>query len=65
MANLEIAQLGELFPAIVQLAGIWLGLFVRDLVGSDIAALGESLVADLARIGLFASVSALMGLKHD
>jgi len=63
--DLEVAQLSKLLPAIIQLTGIRLALLMSDLVGSDVAALGESLVTDFAFVGLFASVSALMGLQSD
>jgi hypothetical protein len=54
--------LGELLAAVVQQAGEGLCLEVGDLVGADVAALGEALVADVAFEGFFACVSALMSL---
>lgn len=59
---LEIAQLGEFLAAVVEETGEGFCLEVGDLVGADVAALGEALVADVAFEGFFAGVSALMGL---
>lgn len=54
--------MGELLAAVVQEAGEGFCLEVGDLVGADVAALGEALMADVAFKGLFACVAALMGL---
>ena len=37
-------------------------MLMGDLVGADVAALGETFVADLAREGLFTCMAALMRL---
>lgn len=62
-SHLQIPQLGKLLPTVVQEAGKWLGVLVGDLVGTDVAALGESLLADITREGLFPCMASLMGLK--
>jgi hypothetical protein len=59
---LEVAELSELLAALVELARVGLDLLVDDLVGADVAPLGECLVADFARVGSLACVSTFMSL---
>lgn len=61
-AYLEISQLRELLPAVVQQAGKRLRVLVGNFVRADVAALGEALLADITGEGLFAGMAALMGL---
>jgi hypothetical protein len=60
---LEVSQLRELLPAVVQQAGERLRVLVGDFVRADVAALGEALLADITGEGLFAGMAALMGLE--
>lgn len=59
---LEISQLSEFLPAIIQKASKGLVLEMGGLVGPHIAPLSESFVADIARVGLFSRVATLVGL---
>ena len=54
--------MGELLPAIIQETSKGLRVLMGDLVGADVAALGETFVADIAREGLFTCMAALMRL---
>ena len=66
LVRFEIAQLGELFVALVEAAGegFWSGRrVVDDAVGADIATLGEGFVTDIAAEGPFATVAAFVGLE--
>lgn len=59
---LEIAELGELLPALVQKTGKRFDVFVGDLVRAHIASLGEPLWTDVAGERLFPCMATLMGL---
>ena len=59
---LEVAQLGELLAAVVELAGEGLDLLMDNLVRSHVASLRESLATDLTVEGSLASMSSLMCL---
>lgn len=61
-AHFEISKLGELLAAVVELAGEWLDLLMNNLVGSNVAALGERLAADLAIVRPLPSVSPFVSL---
>lgn len=63
LSHLQISQLGKLLPTIVQEAGKWLRVLVSDLVGADVAALGESLLANITREWLFPGMASLVGLE--
>lgn len=62
IAYLQVAQLRELLPTIIELASEWLDLLVNDLVGAYVAALCKSLAADVTAVGTLACVASLMGL---
>lgn len=62
--NLEVSKLCKLLSAIIQAAGEGLRLFVCDFMSTHITPLSESLLADIAGVGLFAGVSSFMVL-HD
>lgn len=62
LAYLEIAQLSELFPAVVKSTCERLDLLMHDLVGANIASLRKSLSTDVAAVGSLASVASLMCL---
>lgn len=62
VVGLEIAKLCELLPTVVQQTDERSALIVGRLVCTDIAPLGESLVADLTEVWLFSGVPSLMCL---
>jgi hypothetical protein len=59
---LEVAELRELLPTVVELAGERLDLLMHNLVRSYVAALCECLAALLADVWSFTGVAALMCL---
>lgn len=59
---LEVAELSELLPALVQSASEGLDLLVDDLVRSNIAALSEGLAANVAVVWSFSGVSPFVSL---
>lgn len=59
---LEISQLSEFLPTVIQEASERLVLEMGSLVGPHIAPLCESFVTDIARVGLFSRVATLVGL---
>jgi hypothetical protein len=59
---LKIAELGELFAAIVETAQVWLRLIVHDLVSTNISTLSEPFSTDLALVWAFSSVSSFVSL---
>lgn len=59
---LEIAQLSELLPAVVESASEGFDLLVYNLVGADIASLRKSLSTDVATVGSLSGVTSLMCL---
>jgi hypothetical protein len=61
-AYLQVAQLSELFAAVVELAAEWLDLLVNDLVCSNVATLGKTLSADVTAVWTLPSVSPLVCL---
>lgn len=61
-AYLEVTKLGKLLSTRIEETGKWFCLHMGDLMGADVAPLGEALVADFTFKWLFACVSALMGL---
>jgi hypothetical protein len=63
--HLQITQLGELFPTVVQLASKGFDLLVYDLVGAHIAPLCEGFAADVAVVWPFSSMPSLMGLARS
>lgn len=63
LMRLEVPELREPLVAVVEFAVEGLHRRVHDLVGSDVAVLGERLAADLALVGSLAGVSALVGFE--
>jgi len=63
LVALEVAKLCELFVALVKLAGERLRGCMHDLVRSYIAALGESLAADVALVRAFTGMATLVSLQ--
>lgn len=63
LVALEVAELGELLVACVELACEWLCRCVDDLVRSHVAPLCKGLAADFAAVWSFAGVASLMGLE--
>lgn len=60
--DLQVSKLGELFTAILELAGERLSLLMYDTMGPDIPPLGEPFSTSIARKGTLAGVAALMCL---
>ena len=60
--NLEVSELGEGLAAVIESAEVWFGLIVNDLVGADVAALGEPLATDIACKWSVTGMSSLVGL---
>jgi hypothetical protein len=52
----EVAELRKLFAAVIESTQVRLGLIVDDLVGANVAALGESLPADFTLVWAFSGV---------
>lgn len=65
VSYLQVAQLSELLPTIIKLAGERLDLLVNDFVSAHIASLCKSLPTDVAAVGAFAGVSPLMCLHRS
>ena len=63
LVRFQVAELGEVLAAVVQLASVGLCGRVHDLVRSDVSVLGEGLAADVAVVGSFAGVSSFVGLE--
>jgi hypothetical protein len=63
LVRLKIAELGELFAAIVETAQVWLRLIVHDLVSTNISTLSEPFSTDLALVWAFSSVSSFVSLQ--
>jgi hypothetical protein len=63
LVRFQIAQLREMLPALVQLAGVRLRRRVDDFVGADISVLRESFPADVAVVGALAGVPPLVGFE--
>jgi hypothetical protein len=59
---LQIAQLSELLPAIIELAGKRLDLLMNDLVSTYVAPLRKGLPTNIATVRTLACVSPLMCL---
>jgi hypothetical protein len=62
--NLEIAELGELFAALIETAEVGLGLIVDDLVGTYVSTLGKSLAADFTSVWAFSGVPSFVSLSR-
>lgn len=62
MSYLQITQLSELLPAVIELAGERLDLLMNDFVSTYVAPLRESLPTDIATVRTFSCVSPLMCL---
>ena len=62
--DLKITQLGELLPASLQPARKWLYVLMHYSMGTNIAALSETLAAALAGIWSLSSMPTLMRLRH-
>jgi hypothetical protein len=60
---LEVSELGELLPTLLQLAGVWFRSIMDDFVGTNVALLSKAFPADIALIWSFAGVTALVCLK--
>ena len=60
--NLKVSELSELFAAVIESAEIRLGLVVDDLVGTNVAALSESLATDFAWVWSFTCMAAFVCL---
>ena len=63
-AHLEVAQLGKLLPAVIELADVRFELLVDDPMCPHIASLREPLAADLTFVRSFARMAAFMRLFH-
>jgi hypothetical protein len=63
LVRLQISQLRELLPALVQLAGVRLRGRVDDFVGAHISVLRESFAADVAVVGALAGMAPLVGFE--
>ena len=61
---LEIAKLCELLAAAFEPASEGFCLLVNDLVCTHVASLGKPFSAGFARVGSFAGMAALMGLRR-
>ena len=61
--RLQIPQLREMLPALVQLAGVRLRGCVDNLVGSHVSVLRESFAADVAGVRALPGVPALVGFE--
>jgi hypothetical protein len=66
-AHLQVSQLGEELPAVVELASVWLGLEMDQSVGSHVSPLGEVLSTDVAVVWTLTGMAALvrLGLVRD
>jgi hypothetical protein len=64
LTHLEIAELSELFAAVVESAGKGLQLLMDNFVCSHISSLRKGLAADVAVVRPLASVTALMSLHR-
>ena len=60
--HLEVSELSEQFAAVIESAEVGLGPIMNDLVGTYIAALGETFPTDLAVIWALSSMSSFMCL---
>lgn len=63
LVRLQVAELGELFVAIVEFAGERLDGGVYDLVCANVAVLGESLATNVAVVWTFARVPPFVSLE--
>ena len=61
--NLEVSELRELLAALIEAAEVWLGLFMDDLVGTNVPTLSESFAADIALVRPLACMASLMSLR--
>jgi hypothetical protein len=59
----EVAELRKLFAAVIESTQVRLGLIVDDLVGANVAALGESLPADFTLVWAFSGVPSFVRLE--
>jgi hypothetical protein len=61
--RLQIPQLSEMLPALVQLASVRFSSGVDDFVGPHVSVLGEGFAADVAVVGALACVAPLVGFE--
>jgi hypothetical protein len=63
LMRLQIPQLSEMLPALVQLASVGLRGRVDDFVGPHVSVLGEGFAADVAVVRALAGVAPLVGFE--
>ena len=63
--NLEVAQLSELLPAVIQLTYEWFELLVHNLMGSHVASLCKAFAASVTLKRSLASMTTLVGLNVE
>ena len=62
---LEVPQLSELLPAILEFTEERFDLFVHNLVGTDVSSLRKSFTAVVARIRTLSGMTTFMRLQPD
>lgn len=63
LVSFEVAELRELLVAAIEPAGVRFGGSVHDFVRADVAVLGEGLAAEVAGVGPFTRMAALVGFE--